>query len=210
MAENIVVNGVTYNGVNTVEFETPEGKSVGFYPDAVRYTPQELTDAQKSIARNNIGASNLTFVPNVDAEGNLTWETVEGCPDGVALPEVNIKGPAGVGLPGENGWTYIPSIEGEGYLVWEAQRVERPDPIPAFNIVDAVIEKMEQITPEEPPSDSIEGDGLPFETDETLIFESGILRVNTATDAEQDNTLPITSAAVYETLGNIELLLGTI
>ena len=36
------------------------------------------------------------------------------------------------------------------------------------------------------------------------------LEVDTATNVEQDNTLPITSAAVYTTVGNIEILLGTI
>lgn len=36
------------------------------------------------------------------------------------------------------------------------------------------------------------------------------LEVDTADDVEQDNTLPITSAAVYTTVGNIEILLGTI
>ena len=36
------------------------------------------------------------------------------------------------------------------------------------------------------------------------------LEVDTATDVERDNTLPITSAAVYTTVGNIEILLGTI
>lgn len=36
------------------------------------------------------------------------------------------------------------------------------------------------------------------------------LSVDTATDVEQDNTKPITSAAVYQTVGNIEILLGTI
>lgn len=36
------------------------------------------------------------------------------------------------------------------------------------------------------------------------------LEVDTAEEAEQDNTLPITSAAVYTTVGNIEILLETI
>lgn len=36
------------------------------------------------------------------------------------------------------------------------------------------------------------------------------LSVDTATDVEEDNTRPITSAAVYQTVGNIEILLGTI
>lgn len=55
------------------------------------------------------------------------------------------------------------------------------------------------------------GGGLPFELDgKTLIVENGVLRVNTANKAEQDNTLPITSAAVHTTVGNIELLLSRI
>lgn len=70
----------------------------------------------------------------------------------------------------------------------------------------------DEFSPEEelPPSDEIIGEGLPFNIDNTLIYENNTLGVNTATNAEQDNTLPITSAAVYETLGNIEILLGTI
>ena len=46
--------------------------------------------------------------------------------------------------------------------------------------------------------------------DNTLKYVNGVLGVNTAGDAEQDNTLPITSAAVYTQIGNIEVLLGTI
>ena len=49
-----------------------------------------------------------------------------------------------------------------------------------------------------------------FETDKTLRFENGVLSVNTTNDMEQDNTLPITSAGVYATVGNIEALLKTI
>ena len=52
--------------------------------------------------------------------------------------------------------------------------------------------------------------GVSFTTDETLYLENGVLGVNTATDVEGDNTLPITSAAVAQTVGNIEILLKTI
>lgn len=48
------------------------------------------------------------------------------------------------------------------------------------------------------------GDGLKYDP------ESNILSVNTADVVEKDNTLPITSAAVYTTVGNIEALLETI
>ena len=55
-------------------------------------------------------------------------------------------------------------------------------------------------------------DGVNFTTDETLNLdpETGVLSVNTADKPEADNTLPITSAAVYATVGNIEALLATI
>lgn len=49
-----------------------------------------------------------------------------------------------------------------------------------------------------------------FKTDDTLTLKDGILSVNTTDQIEQDNTLPITSAGVYATVGNIEALLKTI
>ena len=52
--------------------------------------------------------------------------------------------------------------------------------------------------------------GVNFETDATLTLKDGILSVNTTNDMEQDNTLPITSAGVFATVGNIEALLKTI
>lgn len=55
MAENIVANGVTYNAVDTVSFVNENGEDVAFYPDAVRYNAQELTEEQKEQARLNIG-----------------------------------------------------------------------------------------------------------------------------------------------------------
>ena len=54
------------------------------------------------------------------------------------------------------------------------------------------------------------GPGTSFTTNHTLSLENGILSVNTTNRMEQDNTLPITSAAVYATVGNIEVLLKTI
>lgn len=48
------------------------------------------------------------------------------------------------------------------------------------------------------------GDGLKYDPG------SNILSVDTTDVPEQDNTKPITSAGVYTTLGNIDVLLGTI
>lgn len=52
--------------------------------------------------------------------------------------------------------------------------------------------------------------GVDFKTDETLSLKNGILSVNTADEVEKDNTLPVTSAAVYTEVGNINALLATI
>ena len=59
------------------------------------------------------------------------------------------------------------------------------------------------------------GGGVSFITDETLslkLNEEGenVLSVNVSTEPDPDNTLPITSAAVATTVGNIEILLQTI
>lgn len=54
------------------------------------------------------------------------------------------------------------------------------------------------------------GGNVDFRTDETLILKDGMLSVNTTDQMEQDNTLPITSAGVYATVGNIEALLKNI
>lgn len=53
--------------------------------------------------------------------------------------------------------------------------------------------------------------GKPFDTLGTgLKVEDGTLMVDTADEVEQDNTKPITAAAVYTEVGNINALLATI
>ena len=52
--------------------------------------------------------------------------------------------------------------------------------------------------------------GVNFKLDETLRLEDGVLKVNTAKKVEKDNTLPVTSAAVHTTVGNIEVLLAAL
>ena len=73
------------------------------------------------------------------------------------------------------------------------------------NLDDAVESSIKDYLEKNPPSG-----GVDFKTDETLTLKDGILSVNTTDQMEQDNTLPITSAGVYATVGNIEALLKTI
>lgn len=52
--------------------------------------------------------------------------------------------------------------------------------------------------------------GVVIVGDNMKIDDNGVLSVDTADTAEQDNTRPITSAAVHTEIGNIEILLSTI
>lgn len=56
MAQNVVINGVTYPAVEVVALTDSNGNTIPYYPDAVCYVPQTLTEAQKAQARQNIGA----------------------------------------------------------------------------------------------------------------------------------------------------------
>lgn len=72
------------------------------------------------------------------------------------------------------------------------------------NLEEQVSECIEDYLQENPMG------GVDFETDATLTLKDGVLSVNTTNEMERDNTLPITSAGVYTTVGNIEALLKTI
>ena len=52
--------------------------------------------------------------------------------------------------------------------------------------------------------------GTSFDTDATLTLKNGTLSVNTVKEVEKDNSLPVTSGAVYTVVGNINVLLETI
>ena len=87
------------------------------------------------------------------------------------------------------------------------QLLERLNALEEATISPEAIERAVADYLEENP---IEG-GVDFTTDETLsLSDDKILSVNRAFSVEQDNTLPITSAAVHATVGNINALLETI
>jgi hypothetical protein len=83
---------------------------------------------------------------------------------------------------------------------------KRIDEIEKNGVSEAQIATAVEKYLEENPVDT----GVKFEPDHTLTLQNGILSVNTTNDMEQDNTLPITSAGVFATVGNIEVLLKTI
>ena len=54
------------------------------------------------------------------------------------------------------------------------------------------------------------GGGGGYKIGDGLKLENGVLSVDTASEVQQDNTKPVTSAAVYTQLGNVEALLASI
>lgn len=59
-------------------------------------------------------------------------------------------------------------------------------------------------------SESPQSGSTTFEVDETLSLVDGVLSINTTDVIEEGNKLPVTSAAVQASIGNIDALLQTI
>ena len=85
MADNIVVNETTYNDVEAVSMVNENGEEILYYPDAVRYNAQNLTEAQKAQARENIGAITEKDAP-VKSVNNKTVEVSLNASDVGARP----------------------------------------------------------------------------------------------------------------------------
>ena len=89
MAQAAVINGVTYPSVEAVALAGDDGNTTVYYPDAVRYAPQTLTEAQKAQARENVGAISLSELSEELAKrGQLKPEfanSVDECTDTAKL-----------------------------------------------------------------------------------------------------------------------------
>lgn len=126
----------------------------------------------------------------------IPWEVVE-------RPSRMLR----VGLYGTNveGDLVIPTLWaelGRVYYAADPSGDESTDPsLPVWAQLQQQVDELKQ---------SNGSGGVDFKTDETLTLKDGILSVNTTDSMEQDNTLPITSAGVFATVGNIEALLKTI
>ena len=135
--------------------------------------------------------------------GIITKEIVpeENC---CALPwEVLIfSGFLKIGVRGVNGETVRPTIWSEKLTIEEGPREGTETRAPTPSVYQRLLSEVKKLAEREP--------GVVFTPDETLSLSKGVLSVNTAEHPEQDNTLPITAAAVYQTVGNIEVLLRTI
>ena len=98
--------------------------------------------------------------------------------------------------------TVCVSIQNDHAMMYNAELALKNE-IPTNEYIDSLIE-------EKIGDLNLGSGGVDFEVDSTLKLENGILSVNATNTMEQDNTLPITSAGVFATVGNIEALLKTI
>lgn len=95
--------------------------------------------------------------------------------------------PGEQGEPGKNGAVFTPSVSEDGTLTWTNDaELDNPEPV---NIMG-------------PPGVYQFGHGLKI--------DGSLVSVDTASDFEGDNTLPIAASVVQTSIGNIEILLGTI
>ena len=164
--------------------------------------------------------------------GSITNPTEDEILKGKLPGNVNygIQGPPG--LKGSEGGYYIPDVtqmdENTIQFTFEPSKTDMPvvDPttleLPAGSGIDvsgaapgqtvkiAAVDDNGRPTSWEPADFPESGGNVDFQTNETLTLKDGVLSVNTTNDMEQDNTLPITSAGVFATVGNIEALLKTI
>lgn len=139
------------------------------------------------------------FLP-VGAPGKLVFR---GVTDGVQRITANLLYTVNDHAPAD-GEPPVPSPD-----VWEqidariARQLEAA--VPADASPGQVLTHTEEGNAWKPPEGGYQiGNGLILDPD------TNTLQVDTADAVEQDNTLPITSAAVYTTVGNIDALLTTI
>ena len=125
---------------------------------------------------------------------------------------------------GQSGATFYPDVSADGTISWTNDRgLPNPNPVNIKGEKGDKGDKGErglqgvQGVQGERGAEGAKGDkgdkgndGTTFVPDETLTLQNGILSVNTAKEPDPNNTLPITSAAVAQTVGNIEKLLKII
>lgn len=116
---------------------------------------------------------------------------------------------------GEPGGYYIPTLrqvsDTEIEVSYTPSNPGMPSVKPVIIEVDLTGYATEKFVTDKIAEAELNGGNVDFEVDnKTLKLENGVLSVNTTNDMEQDNTLPITSAGVFATVGNIEALLKTI
>lgn len=176
----------------------------GASPEAIgeaveEYFTENPIDAEEigAVAQNQ-GKENADKILGIDASGKVVP---------VDKPQGDVKTVAGVSPDSDGNVPLDKSNVGLGNVDNVKQYSKyNPPPYPVTSVngkTGAV-----QLSASDVGADSA---GTAFKPGNALeLTQDGTLNVLTATEAEEDNTLPITAAAVYTEIGNIEILLKTI
>lgn len=164
---------------------------------------EEAADKANAAAEKaNQAADNVkdgtTYIPNVSAEGIISWTNEQGLENPVP---VNIKGPQGE--PGQ------PGVDGQAATI-QVGAVTTLEPGQPATVTNTGTDTAAVLNFGIPRGENGSGGGTPYEIGDGLKLEGNKLSVDTATEVEQDNTKPVTSAAVYAQIGNIAALLADI
>ena len=138
---------------------------------------------------------NILDIPEIELDGSIPGDLIFGVqgPQGPTGPQ------GSAGEDGEDGGYYTPAVTQPSENKLEFAFTPSKADMPSVQPVQVTL-----------PAGQGSGGNVNFQTNETLTLKDGVLSVNTTNDMEQDNTLPITSAGVFATVGNIEALLKTI
>lgn len=212
------------NLIKTVVFRGKETK-IAKFDGAVAKIPQEViseprialyfgifghdpdTDLQIPLIEVYLGTTEKSTDANADpgTDPELPiWAQLADRVEGIAkdveeLQQTGGAGPGTPGAPGADGGYYTPAVTQLDEDTIQFAFTPSKEEMPAVNPVTVEL-----------PVGQDSGGNVDFKVGETLKLENGILSVNTTNNMEQDNTLPITSAGVFATVGNIEALLKTI
>lgn len=132
--------------------------------------------------------------------------------------DILTQGHTSIGVGIVNGDTIIYSDRCYVRIIQSA-KIEVSDLPYSADLYEQVMAKLEEATSEENISEQInnavndyfeKNPVKPYDIGNGLKFEDNVLSVDVANVVEEDNTKPISSAAVYTTVGNIDALLQTI
>lgn len=141
-------------------------------------------------------------------DGCLGKIVFAGVSDGVQRLSTNVPFLISGHAPAEGSGTQPTPSEWQQFVQQLTDVLARE--VPARGLPGQVLTKTEEGNIWTFPSGGTGGGSYTIGPGLKLDPESNILSVDTAETVEQDNTLPVTSAAVYTTVGNIDALLATI
>nr|DAD96986.1 MAG TPA: hypothetical protein [Myoviridae sp. ctr0w28] len=199
------------NRLEVLEKELVTSGSVNVYPVSFQFS--EDWEGLSRIAVFSAGNVTISLPLDETNQCQIPWEVME-CPKLSLMAGVYGMREESVVLP--TIWAELGAIR-PGVTTGAEPSPPTPD---AYQKVLAEIGNLEDLTTADKSSlvaainevhETGGGGGMNYRIGHGLKVTGGnTLEVDTAEEAEQDNTLPITSAAVYTTVGNIEILLETI